>query len=78
MLTIQVLGTGCKKCVSLQENAETALKELGIEADVQKIEDINKIIEFGVMTTPALAINGEVKLVGRVASPQEIMNVIPH
>lgn len=78
MLTIQVLGTGCKKCVSLQDNVETALKELGIEAEVQKIEDINKIIEFGVMTTPALAVDGEVKLVGRVATPQEIIEVLPH
>ena len=78
MTTIQVLGTGCKKCMSLKENVEAALKELGVEADVQKIEDINEIIAFGVMSTPALVVDGEVKIVGKVASPQEIMDVLPH
>ena len=78
MATIQVLGTGCKKCMSLKENVEAALKELGVEADVQKIEDINEIIAFGVMSTPALVVDGEVKIVGKVASPQEIMDVLPH
>jgi small redox-active disulfide protein 2 len=77
MTTIQVLGTGCKKCSLLQENAEAALKELGLDADVQKIEDINEIIKFGVMSTPALAIDGEVKIVGRVATPEEIKAVLP-
>jgi small redox-active disulfide protein 2 len=72
MTTIQVLGTGCKKCVSLKENVEAALKELGVEAEVEKIEDINEIVQFGVMSTPALAIDGEVKMVGKVASPEEI------
>jgi small redox-active disulfide protein 2 len=60
MTTIQVLGTGCKKCVSLKANVDTALKDLGIEADVQKIEDINEIVKFGVMSTPALAVDGQV------------------
>jgi small redox-active disulfide protein 2 len=72
MTTIQVLGTGCKKCVSLKENVEMALKELGVEAEVQKVEDINEIVQFGVMSTPALVIDGEVKMVGNVSSPQEI------
>ena len=76
MTTIQVLGTGCKKCVSLKENVEAALKEANIEADVQKIEDINEIVSFGVMSTPALAIDGEVKIVGKVASPEEIIRVL--
>ena len=78
MTTIQVLGTGCKKCMSLKENVEAALKELGVEADVQKVEDINEIVAFGVMSTPALVVDGEVKIVGKVASPQEIMDVLPH
>jgi len=77
MTTIQVLGTGCKKCVALKESAEAAVKELGLSARVEKIEDINKIMEYGVMMTPALAINGEVKIVGKVASPQEIMKLLP-
>ncbi len=77
MTTIQVLGTGCKKCVALQANAEAALKELGIAAKVEKIEDINRIVEFGVMSTPALVIDGQVKVVGKVASPQEIAALLP-
>lgn len=78
MIKIQVLGTGCGKCVSLQANAEAALRESGVEGEVEKIEDINEIVKFGVMSTPALAINGEVKIVGKVASPEEIKSVLPH
>lgn len=78
MTTIQVLGTGCRKCVSLKDNVEAALKELGLEAEIEKIEDINEIVKFGVMSTPALAIDGAVKIVGKVATPQEIMAVLPH
>ena len=76
MTTIQILGTGCKKCASLKENVEVALKEANIEADVQKIEDINEIVKFGVMSTPALAVDGEVKIVGKVASAEEILSVL--
>ncbi len=76
MTTIQVLGTGCKKCVALKENAETALRELGVEADVQKVEDINEIVAFGVMSTPALVVDGEVKVVGKVASSEEIKDLL--
>jgi small redox-active disulfide protein 2 len=76
MTTIQVLGTGCKKCASLKDNVETALRELGVEADVQKVEDINEIVAFGVMSTPALAVNGEVKIVGKVATPEEIKSLL--
>jgi small redox-active disulfide protein 2 len=72
MTTIQVLGTGCKKCVTLAENAEAALQQTGIKAEVEKVENINEIIKFGVMTTPALVINGQVKFLGKVASPDEI------
>ncbi|QDU89266.1 hypothetical protein Pla175_26540 [Pirellulimonas nuda] len=72
MTTIQVLGTGCKKCVSLKQNVETVVRELGIEADVQKVEDINEIVRFGVMSTPALVVDGQVAIVGKVATPDEI------
>jgi small redox-active disulfide protein 2 len=72
MTTIQVLGTGCKKCRLLKENAEAAVQKCGMEAQVEKIEDINEIVKFGVMTTPALAIDGQVKFVGKVASAEEI------
>jgi len=76
MKLIQVLGTGCAKCTKLKENAETAVDELGIEATVEKIEDINVIAGFGVMMTPALAIDGEVKFVGKLASPEEIKQLL--
>jgi len=73
---IQVLGTGCAKCTKLKENAEAAVKELGVDATVEKIEDINVITGFGVMMTPALAIDGEVKMVGKVASPEQIKKLL--
>ena len=76
MKLIQVLGTGCAKCTRLKENAEKAVLDLGIEASVEKIEDINVITGFGVMMTPALAIDGEVKIVGKVASPEEITKLL--
>jgi len=73
---IQVLGPGCAKCEKLKHNAEEAVARLGVEASVEKITDINVIVGFGVMTTPALAIDGEVKLVGKVASPDEIAKLL--
>jgi len=76
MKLIQVLGTGCAKCTKLKENAEKAVQELGIEASVEKVEDINVITGFGVMMTPALAIDGEVKAVGKVCSPEEIKQLL--
>jgi small redox-active disulfide protein 2 len=72
MKTIQILGTGCQKCKQLTENAEKAAQELGIEYRIEKITDINQIMSFGVMMTPALAVDGAVKLAGRVAAPAEI------
>lgn len=76
MKLVQVLGTGCPKCAKLKENAEAAAKELGVEVTVEKIEDINLITGFGVMATPALAIDGEVKVVGKVASLDEIKKLL--
>lgn len=75
-MKIQILGTGCPKCKKLAEAAETAIKELGIKGEVEKVTDISQIMGFGVMMTPALAIDGEVKSVGKVLSPQEIKNII--
>ncbi|MGW8256403.1 MAG: thioredoxin family protein, partial [Thermoguttaceae bacterium] len=68
MKLIQILGTGCPKCEKLKKNAEEAVKLAGTEAQVQKISDITQITSFGVMMTPVLAIDGEVKAVGRVLS----------
>jgi small redox-active disulfide protein 2 len=72
MKLIQVLGPGCAKCAKLKENAEAAVQQSGVEATVEKITDINVITGFGVMMTPALAIDGEVKIVGKVPSTDEI------
>ncbi len=72
MKLIQVLGTGCPKCEKLKKNAEEAVKSSGTEALVEKITDIGQITAFGVMMTPALAVDGEVKSVGRVLSPEDI------
>jgi len=76
MKLIQVLGTGCAKCAKLKDNAEQAVSELGIEASVEKVEDINVITGFGVMMTPALAVDGEVKAVGKLCSPEEIKQLL--
>jgi len=66
MKRIQILGTGCPKCRRLAENAEAAAKELGVEFQIEKITEINEIMKFGVMVTPALAIDGQVKVVGKI------------
>ena len=76
MKLIQVLGPGCAKCSQLRENAQVAVDELGIEATVEKIDDINVIAGFGVMMTPALAIDGEVKAVGKLCSKDEIKELL--
>lgn len=72
MKKIQILGMGCPKCKKLAENAEKAAKELSIEYEIQKVTDINEITSFGVMMTPAIVIDGVVKISGKVASKEEI------
>ena len=72
MKKIQVLGTGCPKCKTLFANAEQTVKNLGIEATVEKVEKITDIIAFGVMNTPALAVDGQVKSAGKVLSEEDI------
>ncbi|GAH47589.1 unnamed protein product [marine sediment metagenome] len=76
MKKIQILGTGCPKCKKLAENVEAAAKELGIEFEIEKVTDINEIMKFGVMMTPALAVDGEVKVVGKVLSQDEIKKIL--
>jgi small redox-active disulfide protein 2 len=76
MKKIQILGTGCAKCAKLTENAEKAAKELGVEAEVEKVTDIKKIMEFGVMMTPGIVIDGVVKAVGKVLSVEEIKKLL--
>ena len=72
MKKLQVLGTGCPKCRKLAENAEAAAKALGIEYTLEKVTDINEIMKFGVMMTPALAVDGVVKVVGKVPDAEAI------
>ncbi|MEE9369857.1 MAG: thioredoxin family protein [Sedimentisphaerales bacterium] len=76
MKKIQILGTGCPKCKKLAENTETAAKELGIEYQIEKVTDISEIMKFGVMLTPALAIDGQVKVSGKVPTVQNIKEML--
>jgi len=63
---LQILGTGCPKCKMLAVAVEDAAKAMGIEYEIEKVTDINEIMKFGVMMTPALAVDGEVKVLGKV------------
>jgi small redox-active disulfide protein 2 len=72
MKKIQILGTGCPKCKKLAECAETAAKELGIEYEIEKVTQISDIMKFGVMVTPALVVDGDVKSAGKVMSLDEM------
>lgn len=72
MKKIQILGTGCPKCKTLFANAEAAIRALGIEAEIEKVEKITEIMKFGVMTTPALVVDGTVKSAGKVLSTEDI------
>lgn len=76
MKKLQVLGTGCQKCKKLYELTDQAAKSLGIEYEIEKVEDIQQIVAFGVMMTPGLAVNGEVKVSGRLPSLEEIKKLI--
>jgi len=73
---LQILGPGCAKCTKLTENAKAAVAEIGMSAQVEKVTDINVITGFGVMMTPALVIDGEVKVVGKVPSVEEIKKLL--
>ncbi|ADQ15456.1 thioredoxin family protein [Halanaerobium hydrogeniformans] len=75
-MEIRIYGPGCRNCVNLTKNAKKALEETGVEAEIIKVEDMQKIIEAGIMTTPAIGINGEVKIKGKVASVEEIVDLI--
>lgn len=76
-MKIEVLGTGCAKCKTLYENTNKALTESGKSAEIVKVEDIPSIMKHGVMSTPALVIDGQVKFSGKVASVAEIMGLLP-
>ncbi len=75
-MKVQVLGPGCAKCKQLAANAEKALRDLGIAAVVEKIEDVQEIMKFRVLSTPALVIDGTVKSSGRVLSPDAVQEML--
>jgi len=72
IMKIEILGTGCAKCKKLYENTLEALKLSGKEAEVSKVEDIKDIVAYGVMSTPAIVVDGVVKVSGKLVSPEEI------
>jgi len=75
-MKIQVLGTGCAKCKTLTANAEKAVQELGSDATVEKVEDVREIMKFGVMSTPALVVDGKVMTAGKVPTPDQIKKLL--
>lgn len=76
MKEIKILGTGCAKCNKLAEQAETAAKELNIEYKLEKVTDLNKITDYGVMITPALVVDGQVKITGKVPKLDDIKKIL--
>jgi len=75
-MKIQIFGTGCPKCKQLADNVKLAIEESGINAEIEKITEISDIIKFGVMMTPALAVDGEIKFVGKVPTVEEIKETL--
>lgn len=76
MKKLQILGSGCQRCNKLAEQTKEAAESLGIEYEIEKVTDIQKIMEFGVMMTPALAVDGEVKVTGKVPPVDDIKKMI--
>ncbi|MDX9759061.1 MAG: thioredoxin family protein [Bacteroidota bacterium] len=75
-MDIKVLGTGCAKCLTLEKNVRAAVAQLNLDATVTKVDDIMDIMTYGIMTTPALVVDGHVVLKGRVADEKEIMTLL--
>ena len=75
-MKVQILGTGCPKCMLLEQHAREAIAELGIQVEVEKVTDIDAIMEMGVMMTPALAIDGDVKSVGKVLTKDRVVSYL--
>ncbi|KDR96400.1 small redox-active disulfide protein 2 [Peptoclostridium litorale DSM 5388] len=75
-MIIKILGTGCANCKKLTENVNKAIDELGIDAQVEKVEDIPGIMKYGVMKTPALVVDEQVKIMGKVAKVDEIKKIL--
>lgn len=75
-MIIKVLGTSCKNCQKLEANAKEAVAKLGIEASIEKVENIEDIMAYGVMKTPALVVDEQVKVMGRIASVKDIIKIL--
>lgn len=75
-MEIKVLGTGCQNCKALEKAVKEVVSEMNLQADVEKVEEIGKIVQYGVMLTPGLVINGKVKVSGRVPSKADIKKMI--
>ena len=75
-MEITIYGPGCKNCVNLADNAKKAVEETGVEAEIVKVEDMAEIAQAGIMSTPAIGIDGEVKIKGRVATVEDIKELI--
>jgi small redox-active disulfide protein 2 len=76
MKKLQILGTGCAKCTKLAENTEAAARETGLDYELTKVTELREIMGFGVMTTPALVVDGKVKVAGRVPDVSELKTLI--
>ena len=75
-MKIEILGSGCSNCMKLAKNAEEAVRQKGVTCEIEKVTDIKKIMDFGVMMTPGIVIDGEVKAVGKVLSVEEIKKLL--
>lgn len=75
-MKIEILGTGCQKCIKLAKNAEEAVKGKGADYEIEKVTDLKKIMEYGVMMTPGLVLDGKVVSVGKILSPDEIKKLL--
>ncbi len=75
-MKLQILGTGCPKCKKLTDNAEAAAQALGVDYELEKVTEVSRIMEFGVMVTPALVVDGEVKTTGKVLSVDQIKDLL--
>jgi small redox-active disulfide protein 2 len=75
-MKIEIYGSGCAKCKKTEEIVRQVVKELNIKAEISKIEDLQKIIDKGIMMTPAVAVDGEIKILGRVPSTQDVKKIL--
>ncbi len=75
-MTIKVLGSGCKSCITLADNTKAALKEIGLDAQIEKVTDFSEIASYGVMSTPALVVDEKVVSYGKVLKPAEIKKLL--